>query len=266
MTFARLGDATSAGAVVDVAVVTGGASGIGAATVRAFAGHGVRTVFSYFGGDTHDPREVVATVEEIGGECHAVEADVRSADSLERLFDSALSHFGRVDGVVANAGVLRATPIESMTEASWSSVVDVDLTGVVRTFRSAVTRMPHGGSLVAVSSTAGGVLGWANHSHYATAKAGLLGLVRSLAVELGPRGFRVNAVLPGVVPTPQSLDPVNSLGSEGMQAVAADVPLRRVGRPDEIGQVIRFLCSTDASYISGAEIRVDGGASIALRS
>lgn len=118
--------------------------------------------------------------------------------------------------------------------------------------------------MVAVSSIAGGVYGWGGHAHYGAAKAGVLGLCSSLAVELAPLGVRVNAVVPGLVETPQSLDPVNSYGPEGLAAAGAGIPLGRVGRPEEIARVIRFLCSDDASYLTGQALVVDGGLTVRM--
>ena len=117
--------------------------------------------------------------------------------------------------------------------------------------------------MVAVSSIAGAVYGWPDHAHYATAKAGLVGLVRSLAVELAP-DITINTVVPGIIETPQSLDPVNSLGPEGLKAIAASIPAGRVGAPEDIAALISFLTSPDASYITGQAIVVDGGYTVRL--
>ena len=118
--------------------------------------------------------------------------------------------------------------------------------------------------MVAVSSTAGGVYGWERHAHYAAAKAGLLGLCRSLAVELAPRGIRVNTIIPGLIETPQSSDPMNSLGPEGLARAANKIPLGRVGQPDDIADVIYFLTSHWARYLTGQEIVVDGGLNVRM--
>lgn len=165
---------------------------------------------------------------------------------------------------MANAGVLHRHAIQDLTDQRWNQVLDVDLGGVLRTARSAAARMSDGGAIVAVSSIAGGVFGWAEHTHYAAAKAGIGGLVRSLAAELGPRQIRVNAVLPGLIETPQSLDPTTSVGAEGLAAARGSVPLRRIGTPAEVATVIRFLAGADAAYLTGQSIVVDGGISTTL--
>jgi 3-oxoacyl-[acyl-carrier protein] reductase len=138
----------------------------------------------------------------------------------------------------------------------------VDLGGVMRTFRAAGARMEGPGAMVAISSIAGGVYGWQDHSHYAAAKAGVLGLCRSLASELAPRGIRVNAIIPGLIETPQSLDPVNSLGPKGLAAAGERIPWGRVGSADEVARAVRFLTSDDGAYVTGQALIVDGGLTI----
>jgi 3-oxoacyl-[acyl-carrier protein] reductase len=249
-----------------VAVVTGAASGIGRATAVAFAEQGADIVVGTFPGDPHDPVGTVAAVEAVGGRAVVGEVDVRVSAQVDGLARLALDTYGRIDFAVANAGVLRAAPLAELSDEAWDSVVGVDLTGVVRTFRSCSPHLADGGAMVAVSSIAGGVYGWADHAHYAAAKAGVRGLCSSLAVELAPRGIRVNCVIPGLIETPQSLDAVNSYGPDGLAAAGAGIPLQRVGRADEIATVIRFLCSTDASYLTGQSIVVDGGLTVRMPS
>src|SRR5690606_1219536 len=127
---------------------------------------------------------------------------------------------------------------------------------------SCAPHMTEGGSMVAVSSIAGGVYGWEEHAHYAAAKAGVLGLTRSLAVELAPRGIRVNSVIPGLIESPQSLDAKNSLGKEGLEAAGSIIPWGRVGTADECARAIRFLTSDDAAYVTGQQLIVDGGLTV----
>jgi 3-oxoacyl-[acyl-carrier protein] reductase len=115
------------------------------------------------------------------------------------------------------------------------------------------------GSVVVVSSIAGAAVGWSGHTPYSSAKAGLIGFVRTAALELGPRGVRINAVLPGVIESPQSLDPVNSGGPEGLRRSASTIPLGRVGQPDDVADTVLFLLSDSARYITGQSLTVDGG-------
>ncbi|MFD1534044.1 SDR family oxidoreductase [Pseudonocardia aurantiaca] len=183
-------------------------------------------------------------------------------EETERIAQVALDTFGRLDIVVAAAGILRRQSIDDMTDSAWDDMLAVDLSGVMRVFRSCVTRMARGGAMVATSSIAGGVYGWEDHSHYAAAKAGVLGLCRSLAVELAPRDIRVNAMIPGLIESPQSLDSVNSLGPEGLREAGKIIPAGRVGTVDEAARAIRFLTSDDAGYVTGQSLVVDGGLTV----
>ncbi|KIQ01311.1 MULTISPECIES: SDR family NAD(P)-dependent oxidoreductase [Pseudomonas] len=245
-----------------VAMITGAASGIGQALAVAYARSGVRVAGGYFAGDPHDPAETLRLVEGAGGECIMLAADVTDSASLDALAAAAVERFGRLDYAVANAGLLRRAPLLEMTDERWNEMLDVDLTGVMRTFRSAARYIGEGGALVAISSIAGGVYGWQDHSHYAAAKAGVPGLCRSLAVELAPQGIRCNAVIPGLIETPQSLDAKNSLGPEGLAQAAKAIPLGRVGRASEVADLVRYLTSAQASYITGQSIIVDGGLTV----
>jgi 3-oxoacyl-[acyl-carrier protein] reductase len=248
-----------------VAVVTGAASGIGRAVAVGYAREGGHVLIASYPGDPHDPSETLRQVEAAGGSGQVVEVDVRDSAQVDALAATAAAAHGRIDAVVANAGVLRRAPVEELTDAAWDDMLSVDLTGVLRTFRSCVPHLREGSAMVAVSSIAGGVYGWEDHAHYAAAKAGVLGLCRSLAVELAPRGIRVNAVIPGLIETPQSSDPVNSLGPEGLQRAGADIPWGRVGQPEEVADVIRFLTSPAARYVTGQQLVVDGGLTVKMR-
>ncbi|HEX2286966.1 MAG TPA: SDR family NAD(P)-dependent oxidoreductase [Mycobacterium sp.] len=248
-----------------VAVITGAASGIGAATAVTMAAVGYRVAIGCYSGDPHDPGKTLAAVQEAGGEGAVFEVDVRSTASVRGFVDEAVARWGRLDAAIANAGILRAAPFAEMTDEQWDDVLQVDLHGVMRTARAAAPHLGAGGSIVAVSSIAGGVYGWGEHAHYATAKAGVIGLVRSLAVEFGPRGVRANAIIPGLIETPQSLDAVNSLGPEGLRAASGYIPLGRVGRPEEVAAVAAFLVSDAASYVNGQAIVVDGALTVAMR-
>ena len=246
------------------ALVTGASSGIGAAAAVALAEAGAKVAIGTFGNDPHDVADTLARVETVGGDAMIVDADVTRNSDLDAACDAVLDRWGRLDLAVANAGVLRRDRLEEMSDDRWHEVLDVDLGGVLRTSRTAAGRMGDGGSIIAVSSIAGGIFGWAEHSHYAAAKAGVVGLVRSLAAELGPRGIRVNAVLPGLIETPQSLDAEASVGAAGLRAAASNVPLRRIGDAAEVASAIRFLASDEARYITGHALVVDGGVSTSL--
>jgi 3-oxoacyl-[acyl-carrier protein] reductase len=148
-----------------------------------------------------------------------------------------------------------------MTDAAWNQTFDVDLQGIMRVVRAAVPSMQEQrrGAIIAVTSIMGYVYGWSEHAHYAAAKAGVVGFIRSIAVELASAGIRANAVAPGCIETAQTLSEEHSLGPAGLARTAQHIPLGRVGQPEDVADVIVFLASPAARYITGQTIIVDGG-------
>ncbi len=247
------------------AVITGAASGIGAATAKIFAAAGADLALAWYPPDGHDIEPVRRAAEELGSRVVVMEVDVTRTADVDALIDRAVKELGGVHIAVANAGIARKVELEDLDDDAWNLVVNVDLNGAWRVFRAAIPHMKAAGygRLIATSSVAGTVSAWPEHSHYSAAKAGLVGLVKSLAVEFGPFGITANAVAPGVIRTPQALDPVNSLGPDGVDAVVAKVPVGRVGAPEDIGYTYQFLASAEASYVTGQLIVVDGARSLA---
>lgn len=245
-----------------VAVITGAASGIGAATARAFARAGADLALAWYPPDGHDIGPVADDVRALGAETIVVETDVRRRADVQRLIDSAVAELGAADVVVANAGIARREPLpEDVTDEQWQTILDVNLTGAWRCFRAAIPHMRRRGwgRLLATTSVSGPLQAWVEHTSYAASKAGMLGVINSLAVELGPAGITVNGVAPGVVATPQSLDPVNSLGPDGVAGQAAGTPVRRVGAAEDVAAAFQYLASEEASFVTGHVIVVDGG-------
>jgi 3-oxoacyl-[acyl-carrier protein] reductase len=248
-----------------VAIVTGAASGIGAATARVFAQAGADVAMTWYPEDPHDIEPVREAVQSAGRRALIVPVDVRQSSQVDEFVGQTIAELGRVDVAVANAGIARAVPLDQLNDDAWYATLDVDLTGVWRLFRAVLPHMrsAHYGRLIATASVSGTVSAWPLHPQYTAAKAGIVGLVQTLAVEYGPEGITANAVAPGVIETPQSLDPVNSLGPHGVAAVASKVPLRRVGAPEDIAYIYCFLASAESEYVTGQLIVADGARSLA---
>jgi 3-oxoacyl-[acyl-carrier protein] reductase len=244
-----------------VALVTGAASGIGAATAQQFARAGADLVLAAYDPDGHDIEGVRQSIVDQGRRAVVRHVDVRSTLEVEALVAAAVDEFGGLDIVVANAAIARRVPSEELDDDTWNDLLNVDLSGVWRTFRAAlpVMRAAGYGRLLATSSTAGSFEAWSEHVHYSAAKAGILGIVHSLAAEVGADGITVNAIAPGIIETPQTLDGVNSLGADGIALTGRTQPVRRVGRPTDIANAYVFLASEEASFITGQCLTVDGG-------
>jgi 3-oxoacyl-[acyl-carrier protein] reductase len=191
----------------------------------------------------------------------ALSCDVTEPGQVDDTFDRVEKELGTVEVLVANAGITKDMLLLRMGEEAWSEVIDTNLTGVYRTVRRALGPMvrAHRGRIVIVSSVVG-FLGSAGQVNYAAAKAGLVGLARSLAREVGSRGITVNVVAPGMVDT----DMIATLGDQRAEQLRSMVPLGRTATPDEVAGAVVFLSSDDAAYITGAVLAVDGGLAMGL--
>jgi NAD(P)-dependent dehydrogenase (short-subunit alcohol dehydrogenase family) len=208
-----------------------------------------------------DLAETVSLVEGEGRKILADEVDVRDAAAQQRMVADALEQFGRLDIVVANAGIARAIAFGDTDDQRWEETVDTNLGGARRCFRAALPTMVEAGwgRLLATSSIAGGLQGWSEHAAYTASKAGIVGLVRGLALEVARHGVTVNAVAPGVIRTAQSLDPVNSLGPDGVESFGRALPVGRAGVPEDIAATFAYLASEEAAFLTGQMLVVDGG-------
>ncbi len=244
-----------------VAVITGSASGIGAATARRLATAGAHVVLASFSPDGHDIDAVRSSVEALGRKALVVETDVSDTQSVDALIATSLRHFGRLDVAIANAAIARRRASVELDDAEWGRTINIDLHGVWRVFRAALPPMMKAkyGRLIATASTAGALEAWDEHIHYSAAKSGIVGIVKSLAAEAGPSGITVNAIAPGIIETPQTLDSTNSLGQAGIHRTAETQPVRRIGRPEDIAAGFHFLASPDASFVTGHLLLIDGG-------
>jgi 3-oxoacyl-[acyl-carrier protein] reductase len=242
-----------------VVLITGGGIGIGRATAITFADAGSHVVVT----DVleSEGNAVVETIRGKGGSADFRHLDVTDTTAANAVVAETEGRLGTLDVVVANAGIAHRVPFSAMTDEKWDHTFDVDLKGILRILRPAVPGMVKRGSgaIVALSSVMGVAYGWDEHVHYSSAKAGVVGLVRGLAVELARSGVRVNGVAPGYIRTAQLLSKEHSLGPEAAEAAASFIPMGRLGEPQDIADVIVFLASPGARYITGQTIAVDGG-------
>ena len=238
-----------------MAFVTGGSRGIGRACAVALGEAGHRVAFCY-SSDEVGAKETRGAVEATGVDALSVCADVRDADAVDRAFGEIEDALGPVTVLVNNAGANHDGLVARMTDAQWQSVLDTNLTGAFHTIRRATPKMMRArwGRIVNVSSVGGG-RGSPGQANYAAAKAGLLGLSRSVARELAPRNVTCNVVAPGPIVTAMT----DGLSEEWQAAAQEAVPLGRFGEPEEVGAVVTFLCSDLAGYVTGALVPVDGG-------
>ena len=240
-----------------VAIVTGASRGIGRATALRLAQAGADVVVNYVHNE-HAAVEVVESVRRQGTAAIAIRANVARAHGAEILVDAALERFGRLDVLIANAGVWQGAPVEQMSESLWDDVLDVNLKGTWTVCRAAVRAMRKQGraSIVVVSSTAG-QRGEAGYCNYAAAKGGQISLTKSLAAELSP-AIRVNCVAPGWVDTELN-DPVFA-DEDYKHSVTQAIPLRRLATADDVARAIVFLSSDWSEHITGEVMNVNGGA------
>lgn len=249
-----------------VAVVTGAASGIGAATARRFAGEGANVACIDIAEADNDVT-AAALRSDYGVESLGITCDVRSEEEQRAAFEQVMERWGRVDVLVANAGIYRGGPLTDIPMDRWRDIVDVNLTGVLLSNKIAASIMidQGSGSIINVASMAAKT-SWPESAEYSATKSGVVGITRSVAVELGPHGITANAVCPGNTLTDMVRGVAAEVGArlgmtpdEWLAMRAEDTALKRVAQPEEIAGVIAFLASDDARYVTGQSIEIDGG-------
>ncbi|MEO1227038.1 MAG: SDR family NAD(P)-dependent oxidoreductase [Pseudomonadota bacterium] len=240
-------------------LITGAGIGIGRATALAFGNGGYRVIVTDVLVD--EGNGVAEEITRAGGSAEFHALDVTSTDQTNEVIAEVEASSGAIDTLVCNAGIAHKVPLDELSDDKWDHTLDIDLKGMMRAVRAAVPKMKEagGGSIVCLSSIMGVAYGWDEHVHYSAAKSGVIGLVRGLAVELAASGIRANGIAPGYIRTAQALSEVHSLGHVGLQAAAEFIPMGRVGEPDDIADVILFLASKAARYMTGQVIAVDGG-------
>lgn len=242
-----------------VALVTGASRGIGAAVAQRLAAEGASVVIN-FAGRAEAAASVVLAIEQGGGSAIAVQADVSDSAACAALVEAVVARFGRIDILVNNAGITRDGLLVRMSDDDWRSVIDTNLSGAFYLARSVGKLMmkQRFGSIVNMASVVG-MMGNAGQVNYAAAKAGLIGMTKSIARELAGRGVRVNAVAPGFIAT----DMTDALPDAAREAAVSSIAMGRLGTPEDIAAAVAFLVSDDAAYITGQVIAVDGGMTFA---
>ena len=236
-----------------VAVVTGASRGIGRAIAFALASEGAKVVVNY-ARSSQAADEVVAEIEQMGGAAIAVQADVSQSEQVDALFKAVLGQWGRVDVLVNNAGITRDTLLMRMKQDDWKAVLDLNLTGVFLCIKAVTKTMlkQRSGRIINIASVSG-LMGNPGQANYSAAKAGVIGLTKTVAKEMASRGVTVNAVAPGFIAT----DMTDDLKADD---ILKYIPLGRFGKAEEVAGLVRFLAADPAaSYITGQTMNVDGG-------
>ena len=237
------------------AIITGASRGIGKAIALKLASLGANIVLNYRSSEK-EAIEVENKIKEMGVEVLSVKGDISKLEEVENLVAKAKEKFGTIDIMVNNAGITKDTLLLRMKEEDFDSVIDINLKGVFNCLKSItpiMVRQKHG-KIINLSSVVG-ISGNAGQVNYAASKAGVIGMTKSLAKEVGSRGINVNAVAPGFIKT----DMTNELGDKFKEEAKKNIPLKRFGEPEDVAEVVAFLASESSNYVTGQVIHVDGG-------
>ncbi|WP_100404513.1 3-oxoacyl-[acyl-carrier-protein] reductase [Bacillus solitudinis] len=238
-----------------VAIVTGASRGIGRSIALELARHGANIVVNY-AGSKERAEQVVVEIKQLGSDAIAIQADVASSDQVQTLVKETMDAFNRIDILINNAGITRDNLIMRMKEEEWDDVINTNLKGVFNCSKAVTRQMmkQRYGRIINIASVVG-VLGNAGQANYVAAKAGVIGLTKTMARELANRNIHVNAVAPGFIET----DMTDELNDDMKVQLLGQIPLATLGKPENIATVVRFLVSSDADYMTGQTLHVDGG-------
>ncbi len=242
-----------------VAIVTGGSSGQGRATALLFAQEGAKVVIGYI--DEHGAADTARLItRNEGGQARAVKTDVTKRSEVQALVDTALSQYGRLDILINNAGATLFKGIDDTSEEEWDRIINTNLKSIFLGCKAAIPAMGKtgGGSIVNIASVAG-LIGMPEHFVYCAAKAGAIHLTKSLALDHGRENIRINCICPGGVRTPMLGEVINVDDPAQIERIGKQHALGRIAEPEEIARVSLFLCTSDASFMTGAAVTVDGG-------
>ncbi|MEP7235034.1 MAG: 3-oxoacyl-[acyl-carrier-protein] reductase [Ignavibacteriota bacterium] len=237
------------------AIVTGGSRGIGKAIALRLAAEGADIAFTYHSNEAA-AHETAKEIETLGRTAVAIKADASSAEGANEVAEKCIAAFGKIDILINNAGITKDTLLMRMSEEDWDSVLDTNLKGVFLLSKAAIRPMmsAKSGKIITISSVVG-LVGNPGQANYCASKAGVIGFSKSLAKEVGSRGITVNVVAPGYIDT----DMTEKLNEAQRKAIMDMIPLKRIAKPQEVAGVVAFLASSDADYITGEVIKVDGG-------
>jgi len=239
-----------------IAVVTGGSRGIGQIIVQTLSAMGIQVFFNYASSDDTNARNTIKTVEDNGGVCRGIRADITQKDDVDAFFKSVFSQTSGIHILINNAGIRKDGLLAMMKESSWDQVLDTNLKGAYLCTKAVIKPMirQRWGRIVNISSVVG-ITGNAGQCNYAAAKAGLIGFTKSIAQEVASRNITANVVAPGFIQTQMT----DQMTDQQQQDIISRIPMKRMGESSDIAALVRFLISENAGYITGQVIQVCGG-------